>query len=196
MGFLLASQAVLPAVTEPAAIWGTAVALSGVALLVAGSFIWLPRSPKRQAVEAAQTVRRDLQRLIERRQEAGGGDWHAQTTRQILRLTLHLGRAEELSERLPAGMLAVLSLGYAIGDLHEAARSALSDPGTQRVAAEALGLLASCTDIPELGAARLRVLAAGTDDQALAEILKDIAAALIEGSALLTFGTAAKRSPA
>jgi uncharacterized membrane protein YccC len=191
MGFLLASQAVLPAVTEPAAIWGSAFALSGVALLVGGSFIWLPRSPKRQALEAARTVRRDLQRLIERRQEPDRGDWHAQTTRQILRLTLHLGRAEELSERLPAGMLAVLGLGYAIGDLHEAARRAPSGPGTQRVATEALDLLARCTDIPELCAARLRVLAAGADDRPLADILKDIAAALMAGSALLTFGTGA-----
>ncbi len=85
---------------------------------------------------------------------------------------------------------------YAIGDLHQAAQRAPSDAAAQRVATEALGLLASCTDMPELSAARLRALAANAEDQALAEILKDIAAALMEGSALLTFGTAARRSPA
>ncbi len=192
MGFLLASQAVLPAVTDPAAIWGGAFALLSVALLVAGSFIWLPRSPGRQAMEAAETVRRDLQRLTERRQQPGGSDWHAQTTRQILRLTLHLGRAEELGARLPAGMLAVLNLGYAIGDLHEATQRAPSDAAAQHIVSEALELLTTCARVPELSAARLRALAAGAEDQALAEILKDIAAALIEGSALLTFGAAGK----
>ena len=192
MGFLLGSQAVLPPVTDPAAIWGGAFALSGVALLVAGSFIWLPRSPERRAIEAADTVRRDLRRLIERRQDPAGGDWHAQTTRQILRLTLHLGRAEELGERLPAGMLAVLNLGYAIGDLHQAAQRPPAGSAAHRGVMEALELLRTCAAVPELTAARLRALAAGMDDAALAATLRDIADALLDGAALLTFGTAGR----
>ena len=194
MGFLLASQAVLPAVTEPAAIWSGAVALSGVALLVAGSFIWLPRDPERRAIEAADTVRRDLRRLIERRQDPAGSDWHAQTTRQILRLTLHLGRAEELGERLPAGMLAVLNLGYAIGDLHQAAQRPSSDGAAHRSVSAALELLRNCAAIPELTAARLRALAAETEDAALAATLGEIAAALLDGAALLTFGASGRTS--
>ncbi|HTN67441.1 MAG TPA: FUSC family protein, partial [Burkholderiaceae bacterium] len=192
MGFLLASQAVLPAVTDPAAIWGNAFALIGVAFLVAGSFILLPRSPERQAMEAAETVRRDLRRLIER--SGPGGDWHAQTTRQILRLTLHLGRAGELGMRLPAGMLAVLNLGYAIGDLRQAAQRAPSDAAVQRLVSEALELLMTCASVPELTVARLRALMANVEDPALTEIMKNMTVALIEGSALLTFGLAAKRS--
>ena len=196
MGFLLVSQAVLPAVTDAAAIWSGAFALTGVAFLVAGSFILLPRDSGRQAIEAAERVRRDLQRLIERRQAPDGTDWQAQTTRQILRLTLHLGRASEVAERVPTGMLAVLNLGYAIGDLHAAAQRAQAEPAAQRIVSEAQGLLLAGIDIPELTAARLRALASGAEDRAIAEILDDIAAALIEGAALLTFGVARARRAA
>ncbi len=193
MGFLLASQAVLPAVGDPRAIWGQSLALAGVALLVAGSFIWLPRDPTQQAAQAADTVRRDLRRLITRRLDLHGGDWQAQTTRQILRLTLHLGRAEEMGARLPSGMLAVLNLGYAIGDLQDVVRHAPAGSATRHAAQQALDLLARGIEIPELSAARLRALAIEVEDAALTDILAAIARTLVEGSALLTFGASSRR---
>lgn len=192
MGFLLASQAVLPAVSDPAAIWSGALALIGVAALVAGSFILLPRDAGRQAIDAAATVRRDLQRLIAQHQ-VPDGDWQARTSRQILRLALHLGRAGELAQRLPAGMLALLNLGYAIGDLHAAAQRLRADPDAQRSVAQALDLLAGGAELPDLTAARLRLLAADARQTALAALLDELAAALAEAAALLAFGASQRR---
>jgi len=185
IGFFLASQAALPAAATPGAIWSGSLSLAVVVALVTGSFIWLPRDPRRQAAQAAETVRDDLRRLLARRHDAQA-DWQARTARQILRLTLHLGRAEELGARLPSGMLAALNLGHAIGDLQH---SAHGRPGASRRAArQALALVARGLVLPEANAERLQTLAAAVADPELAATLRDAGAALKDGAALLNYG--------
>lgn len=194
MSFLLASQAVLPAVTDSADIWGGAMALIGAAVVVAGSFILMPRLPERQALKTADAVRRDVQRLVLRPPSSSGEDWRAQAARQILRLNLHLERSRELHEPLPVGMMAMLNLGYGIVDLHELARSPNIDSEVKAKVAAALGLLAKCVGRTEHSAEQLRIMAATSGDPVLSELLDDIAAALKESSALLNFGISKKKS--
>ena len=86
MCFLLASQAVLPAVTRPAAILSEAGALVAAAALVTSSFILLPRRHDRHAARTREDIRRDLERLLANPQARRGASWDQGMTRQIMRL--------------------------------------------------------------------------------------------------------------
>lgn len=119
MCFLLASQAGMPATEDIARIVGDSLALVVPAALLASGFMLLPRRAERQAMDAASTIRRDLSRIIESGADIDGVDWHARGGRQILRLTLHLGRAEGLAERWPEGLLVTLNFGQALIDLQK-----------------------------------------------------------------------------
>lgn len=127
MCFLLAAQAGMPATDDSGKIFGDALALLLSAGLLAGGFIALPRRPQRQAGEAVNVIRRDLLRIAESADRSDAAAWQARSTRQILRLTLHLGRAEEIGERWPEQLLATLNLGQAMLDLQE-----LGMPGSVR----------------------------------------------------------------
>lgn len=183
MCFLLASQAGTPAVASAAVILGDAATLFVSALLVTGSFILLPRRAERQAEEAVDIIRRDLQRMAES-PSSNGLEWHSRASRQILRLALHLGRARTLAERWPNGMLAVLNLGYGIEQLHT-----VGEP-----AGAALALLKGLADDPLQVAGQLCELATSTSDTTLGELLLDIADNLKQSAGLLGFS--ADASPA
>lgn len=186
MCFLMASQAGNPAVHDTARILRDSAALALSAGLMAALFILLPRRPQRQAVDAAAAIRRDLQRILEAGGDTGPALWRAQGTRQILRLSLHLGRARKLGRRWPRGLLATLNLGQAMIDLREAGM-----PEAVRV------LLAAALRQrmrPGSAAEALRALAeaqAGTEPRRL---LLGLADALAQSADLLAFGLPARNA--
>ncbi len=117
MCFLLTSQAGMPASYDTAGIIQGSTALAMSACVMAGLFILLPRQARRQAVDAASMIRRDLQRILESGDIHDPVAWRARSSRQILRLALHLGRAKDLGKHWPKGLLASINLGQAMIDL-------------------------------------------------------------------------------
>ncbi|MFT4174212.1 MAG: FUSC family protein [Rhodocyclaceae bacterium] len=117
MCFMLASQAGMPAAAAGEITLGALALLLGAALVM-GGFVVLPRRADLHARAAAETLLRDLERLVAAPAEAMTGAWQAHNARQILRLMLHLGRAGgQLGEAAPAGLLASLNLAHAIAAL-------------------------------------------------------------------------------
>nr|WP_279341473.1 FUSC family protein [Geothrix sp. SG200] len=179
MCFMLASQAGATAVVSPLAIVGGSAALAAAAGLVAGAYILVPRSSVKQAEEAVGVIRRDLLRMVEPGPGDAIGDWRARGARQILRLSLHLGRAKELGRRWPKGMLAVLSLGHAIEQLHE-----VPDTLGGSVKREAFDALRGLVGDPHGTARIMRALAEAAPEPSLRDPMLDLAESL-EGSAEL-----------
>lgn len=166
MCFLLTSQAGMPALHDVPRLLMDGSALGLSAGLVAGLFILLPRRPHMQALEAAAMVRRDLQRILETERSSDPSRWRALASRQILRLSLHLGRAPSLGRRWPKGLLATLNLGEAMLDLRSlgiplAVETLLAATLQQRLAprptAEALEALATLEHRADVRQALLRV---------------------------------------
>lgn len=85
--------------------------------IISGIFILLPRKPDKQALNAILSIQRDLDRLIAA-QDSVNKNWYEQSTRQLLRLMLHLSRAGKLGDNAPNGLLSTLNIGYAITMLH------------------------------------------------------------------------------
>ena len=152
MCFLLASQAGMPATADVRRILLDASALVGSAGLMATLFMLLPQRGPGQAVDAATRIRRDLQRLLEAFAAEDPTLWRARSSRQILRLALHLGRAKDLARRWPQGLLAVLNVGQAMLELAQAgmpeqARTILAATLRQETAPRAAA--AALTDLAE-----------------------------------------------
>lgn len=183
MCFLLASQAGTTVMASSLEVVGGSAALASAACLVAGNYILMPRSSVRQAEETAEVIRRDLLRMVEPDPGDAIEDWRARGSRQILRLSLHLGRSKDLGKRWPKGILAVLSLGHAIEQLHETPDSLA---GT--VKTEAFGALRHLAEDPMRTTMALRSLAAGNIEEALRTVLLDLAEGLEKSADLLTFG--------
>ncbi|HEX3158059.1 MAG TPA: FUSC family protein, partial [Gemmatimonadaceae bacterium] len=174
MGFLLASQAGgPPAATAGEILEGSAALVLG-AILVAGSFIALPRRHDRLAADAASLIRGDLRRVIEARADRDPVAWHARVGRQLLRLTLHLGRAKTLGERLPRGMLAALNLGHAVGDLHELQSAGIGGASAAWTRARAQRLIREDIGEPRKTAAALRALADQCEHPPTRQVLRDL----------------------
>ncbi len=180
MCFLLASQAGMPAITDIAKIFTDSIALAVAAGVMAGAFILLPRRVRQQAEDAATVIRRDLQRIIESGVDHDPADWRARGSRQILRLTLHLGRAKVLGERWPTGLLAVLNAGQAMIDLQQ-----LGMPEAVKVL---LVALLQQKMSPRQTAKALHALADTTDDDNLGRMISRLANTLLLAADLLTFG--------
>ena len=189
MCFLLASQAGTTVVASRMDVVGGSVALTAAAGLVAGTYILMPRSSLRQVEETVGVIRRDLIRMVESDPGDAIADWHARGSRQILRLSLHLGRSKELTERWPKGMLAVLSLGHAIEQLHELPPS-VAEPGK----AEAFRALQHLAADPLGTAGTLRGLAGTRAGEPLRRVFLDLAQGLEASADLLTFGQSERTS--
>lgn len=183
MCFLLASQAGTTVMASTLDVVGGSAALAFAACLVAGNYILMPRSSVRQAEETAGVIRRDLLRMVEPDPGDAIQDWRARGSRQILRLSLHLGRSTDLGERWPKGILAVLSLGHAIEQLHETPDSLA---GTAKT--EAFDALRHLAEDPLRATLALRRLAVGNAGEALRPVLLDLAESLEKSADLLTFG--------
>jgi uncharacterized membrane protein YccC len=119
MCFLLASQAGMPATHDLPRLLQDAGALLGSAGGMAALFLLLPHRAPRQALDAATLIRRDLQRILGAATTLDRALWRARSSRQILRLALHLGRAKDLGRRWPRGLLATLNLGQAMIELQD-----------------------------------------------------------------------------
>lgn len=180
MCFMLASQAGMPATSEVGSILADSTALALAAAAVAGAFILAPRRTQRQAADAAATIRRDLHRIIESDTLGDAADWHARSARQILRLTLHLGRAEGLGRRGPKKPLAALNLGQAMIDLQQL--------GMPEVVKVLLGALLQQKMPPQETALALHALADVADDERRAQALRTLAGTLELATEMLTFG--------
>jgi hypothetical protein len=183
MCFLLASQAGAAMVASRMDVMGGSAALAAAAGLVAGAYILMPRSSLRQVEETVGVIRRDLVRMVESDPGDAIEDWRTRGSRQILRLSLHLGRSKELSERWPKGMLAVLSLGHSIEQLHE-----LPNPVGGLATAEAFDALQALAEEPLRTAMALRGLAGTQAEASLREVLLELARSLEASADLLTFG--------
>ena len=183
MCFLLASQAGTTVAASALTVVGGSAALASAACLVAGNYILMPRSSVRQAEETAEVIRRDLLRMIEPEPGAAIEDWRARGSRQILRLSLHLGHAKDLGGRWPKGILAVLNLGYAIEQLHEVP-DAVAGPEKS----EAFLALRQLAEDPMRTAGALRSLAGRNPGEPLRPVLLDLAEGLEKSADLLTFG--------
>ncbi|HAE49186.1 MAG: hypothetical protein CMO30_25235 [Tistrella sp.] len=173
MCFLLASQAGMPAAGAPEILAGSAALILGAAL-VAGTCIALPRRPEGQAARVAALLRDDLRRLITGpATEAAAARHAARSTRGILRLMLHLGRAGGTAA-LPGRPLAVLVLARAVAMLaaHPEGR-----PG--------LAALAGFAQDPAGTARELEALSAAAADPDLGRSLLLAAAALKAGGRIL-----------
>ncbi|NMG75552.1 FUSC family protein [Aromatoleum diolicum] len=184
MCFLLASQAGMPATDDVGRILGDSAALILPAVVLAGGFILLPRRAERQAVDAAAMIRRDLLRIVEFGANTNPVDWHARGARQILRLTLHLGRAEGLGERWPEGLLATLNVGQSLIDMQ---RLGMPDA----VKALLVGILKQQM-LPQQTAQALLALADAADDDTHKLAIRSLAGMLVRAADLLNFGVPAR----
>ncbi len=178
MSFLLASQAGQPATADLLRIMSSCGALliaAGVATLL---FLLHPRRPLHRIHEAATTIRNDLLRMLDVTY-VDAAKWQTRGARQILRLTLHLGREQAISERWPGGLLAALNLGHALGSLH-----AFGMPDTVRETMKAF--LQGEKPFSEACSA-LQEAAATTNDPMQAGTIRAIAAEFESAGPLLAF---------
>nr|WP_320133987.1 FUSC family protein [uncultured Holophaga sp.] len=166
--FLMASQLDMPAVQTSQAIWESAALVIGAGIALPTILLFMPTHPRQLARRAAQSVRRDLLRILAD-EGADPMEWHARASRQILRLCLHLGR---VGGEHPEGLLATLNLGRAVIDLHDLGMPAgarallvdvLSGDKAFQEGVDTLGILAEAEADPILQASILR--AAHTLDQ-------------------------------
>jgi len=106
--------------------------------------------------------------------------WHARGSRQILRLSLHLGRAQSEGQRPPKGLLATLNLGQALIDFQ---RQGMPDPVKAAVNSV---LLREVT--PLHGSRTIRDLMETDLDVQRRPLAQRVATMLEQASDLLTFG--------
>jgi uncharacterized membrane protein YccC len=175
MCFLLASQAVLPAVTDRVVILNEAAALMlGAGLVTSGCMLL----PPRQAMRAAKAIGVDLLRMAK---DGGNLDPTFQTgriRRQILRLSLHLEKAVHLGSQPGWSLLGALNLGEAIGRLQLALSGPGVDPLSSSVIREALASVGNMLKDPAGVAERLEGQARSVADKEIADLLRDVASAL------------------
>lgn len=187
MCFLLASQAGMPAIAA-AQVLDDAAAMALGASLMSMSFVALPRRFNRYAEDAAGFIRQDLRRLIAGKAPEQADAWHGRTSRQILRLMLHLGRAGELGKAAPPGLLAALNLGHAVAALRRAIARPDLPPAARQTAEEAMRELMRFEDDPVGVANALVSLASVATEEPIERALLDAADALRGVAPLIAFG--------
>ncbi len=187
MCFLLGSQAGMPAIAPDAVLNDSAALVLGAGVMTM-AYVFMPRRFHVYAEEAAGFIREDLRRLISGKAPEKPEEWHGRTSRQILRLMLHLGRAGELGKSAPPSLLAALNLGHAVAAMRTAA--ALSDlpPSARKAAEDTLRELQRFEDDP-LGVANAIVpLAEAAHFPTVSQAILDAADALRGLEPLVAFG--------
>ncbi|WP_445504535.1 FUSC family protein [Microvirga sp. G4-2] len=189
MCFLLASQAVLPAITDRVVILNEATALMLGAGLATSSFMLLPPLRDRRAARAARAVGSDLLRMAKDAAGIGAPLQISRIRRQILRLSLHLGKANRLGTPSGWSLLDALSLAEAIGRLQTALAQPEADPASSSAIREALISLRNMLEDPTGIAEDLERQARSLPDQEAANLLLDAAGALRASRSLLLHGS-------
>ena len=186
MAFLLASQAVLPAVTDHATILAQTLALLIAVVLVCTAVILLPSRRFRRVGRAVQAIRSDLRRMATDHMPVDPLAGEVRATRHILRLSLHLSQLTDLPKPPGFSLLTVLNLADSIARLQgEMARPDL-DEAEHRGLKQARLALARMTDDPEAVADELDRLAANLRAAPAIAALRHLAADLRASRALLT----------
>ncbi len=184
MCFMLASQAVLPAITDVHTILIDSAALVVAAGVVVAGFLWLPQDPDRRLRKAAIATRRDLTRLL----HPGNKLEYGQLLRHLLRLTLHLSRTEAtLKSQDPSGLLAILNAAHTLEFLHK--RLPTLTQAEQQVGTLAFDALGEFASDPVSSLAKVKKLALAYPDSVLSPYLHDLADELRSSLALLDWLT-------
>jgi uncharacterized membrane protein YccC len=186
MCFLLASQAVLPPVTDRIVILNEAAALMLAAGLVCPVVMALPRRIGRRAKAAMEAIHQELLRMARQRAPEDPARREASAARQILRLSLHLGQMTGLRMPPRLSLLAVLNLGEAVARLQALLSRGELDSATRRELSEVPGILRRLREDPAGIAKQLERRAHALNDREAAEVLRDVAAGLRASQALLT----------
>jgi len=188
MCFMLASQAGMPAAGAGEIVGGALAMLVGAGV-VSGGFWLIPRQSKRHALDAAQAIRRDLERLIRQAGEKKRREWHPRSARQILRLMLHISRAGKLGTDAPDGLLAAFNLGHALAALREAAWRPEQRAEVRQSIAEVFRVSAAFADEPQAVSAELSRQARHVDDDDVRRAIEMAADAIRGGEAFFRFSS-------
>ncbi|UDF02512.1 FUSC family protein [Asticcacaulis sp. AND118] len=184
MGFLLTSQAGAAAIPVDHVLLSSLAFLVGMGSVCAGFIVYPPKAVD-HAADAASRIRRDLERMVRREGPVHPRQWRPHTSRQILRLMLHLGRAGKLGQDAPDGLLAALNLGHAITRLQRLA----AHPQAREGATLVLHRLEGFADHTAQTVAELRHLRLA--DAAVERALVNTADALEAAAPVFKFGHAA-----
>ena len=190
MCFLLASQAVLPIVTDTTAILGGALAIILAGTMVTTGFRLLPRRSAPLVADAAHVIVRDLRRLISGAKDSKDDNWQPRALRQTLRMMLHLGRANDLRQTASKDMLAALNLGNAVIDIRALTRQPGLSAWDNGMLEDALETLGDFARLPQATAETLLVLASQVSSKEAVMALRDAAYSVLEGTRLFELGRA------
>ncbi len=160
MCFLLASQAVLPAVTDARDILSGGLALILAAGLATTVVRLLPRNRIGTARRLAQALADDLARLA--RPDTRGTSDAEQVRRGMMRLSIHLERGSRRGAERRWSLLSALALGETIARLRLRLASAAAPE--QAALTDALEALADLRRDPDGAAARLGTITAAHAD--------------------------------
>ena len=179
MCFLLASQAGMPASHDVPRILMASGGPMLAAGLMAGLFMLLPHRALRQAADAATVIRRDLQRILAEEVLSDKDRWRARSSRQVLRLALHLGRAAGPARRRAGSLLATLNFGHALIDLQE--------EGMPEAVKDLLAATLRCETAPSAAARALALLADAPGSARTGPLVRRVARTLEQAGELLAF---------
>ncbi|HEY9899602.1 MAG TPA: FUSC family protein [Pantanalinema sp.] len=119
MLFMLAGQPFVGADTSSGPVLEGALALVMAIAAVSLGFMILPRDPGRRVRALVDLIVRDLERLADLATEPGDR-WRPLMAHRLVRLTVHLGRLDNLRSIAAEDVLSALNLAHAVLDLREA----------------------------------------------------------------------------
>ena len=137
MCFLLAGQPFLPAETELSEILQSGLSLIISISFVSAGFTLFRRNPEKRVRALAGLILRDIERIAHLAAEQDS-HWRPLVANRLLRLTVHLGRIENLRNNEAEDILAALNMAHAIVDLRDLLARPDLLPNEQRVVEAAI----------------------------------------------------------
>ncbi|WP_169330543.1 FUSC family protein [Vreelandella jeotgali] len=185
MCFMLASQPFIDAPTLPGSVLLDAGSLIASIALVALAYRLLPRDPTRRAAHLARLMLRDIERLCGRSDgQPPDARWHGRMYRRLLRLMLHVGRAQAAGGASHAGTLGILNLADSVIHLRTLLQDARLNDVEQRAARQLLGALRRLHRDPDGITQALANLPPGEDIPSLDSLAGQLRHALNDTAAL------------
>ena len=183
MCFMLASQPFLQAPTAPGNVLLDAGSLIASIALVALAYRLLPRDPTRRAGYLSRLMLRDIERLCGQSDgQTPDARWHSRMYRRLLRLMIHVGRAQEAGSASHAGTLGILNLADAVIQLRTLLPTSQLSEGERQAARRLLQALRRLTQDPDAVTRALTALP--LDGDALPGIAAQMRHALEDTAAL------------